>query len=723
MFFGRREEQQHQPQQISYNNPNSMEATQSSSVNQPHPFDQSQGNIVDDRSTTTNDDIFTHHKYPSLHPVDKLSPMYKAKQYSLSIQKSYQQAWNNVIQLSILLLLLFIAIHTNIFRIAVMRLITSSVIIYYMLSYFICVLLFYLIIRRMNKLWRKSSFYSQQEHEYRGGKLYKWSQEFVKSPNRALQTLFRNIKSLFIGKPSSRSKTLTTQEQFRPTYICTPSSTLLGLNTKEEIDEYNTALYEEYLQQEAKRNEQRREILSNRKEIDRYRSINYDLVFGRSGYHPTTMGGPLGTSTTMADSLGLGYPSSLPTTTSSTSTGGGYLLDASTAVPAGPNAGMIHDFDAMPPSSLTFSNPIIRDRFTTGGMESENVAYRLAPSANFNPDMLSWQTSARAQNHAMHSNALLLSEEASQALEKYNLNTFIVNNWAENMRRWIIFKILTPITNDIENINTQLYKTFNGQFKGYDCYNPLDISPQYQHAIPTFIPLSEDTSRYTLKYILSTMVNTFDQQKQKPSIYQDFEILLRKRLKIERYLSVPSSAMDKIGNRKHVLERIRTMARGSFDKLGSFSEHLKNDFPSDEEILVFLFCKYMDFILDSHGSNSFTQKYYRDKTRPQEPSTNGMGLYKPRSMAPAVANAIIKKKGDSKILPTKKGLFLCLATLQPVPHFNVEDDGSVLECQPGRNNLFYALVLFLHLIREKYEGYIETVSLDDLDLSRVIESV
>ncbi|KAG2387390.1 hypothetical protein C9374_001722 [Naegleria lovaniensis] len=719
MFFGRSHDEHHLQ-----SNPNNVETTPQTSssmhLTSQAQSDQPQESIIDD-NRTTDDNIFSHHKYPSIHPIDKLSPLYKAKQYSLSIENSYRQAWNNVIQLSILLLLLFVAIHTNIFRIAVMRAITSSVIIYYLLSYLICILLFYFIIRRMNKLWNKPTFYSQQEHEYRGGKLYKWSQEFLKSPNNTLQTMFRNIKSLFIGKPPSRSKKPTTQEQLRPTFMSTPSSALLGLNTREEIDEYNTALYEEYLQQEAKRSEQRREILSTRKEADRYGTINYDLVFGRSGY-PTTMSSPL-SNTAMADTLGLTYPPppSLPTTSTTSSTGG--LLLGSTSV--GPNAAII-DFDStMPTTSLIFSNPVVRDKgFTTGGMESENVAYRLAPSANFNPEMLSWQSSARAQNHAMHSNALLLSEEASQSLEKYNLNTFIVNNWAENMRRWIIFKILTPITSDMENINSQLYKTFNGQFKGYDCYNPLDISPQYQHAIPTFIPLSEDTSRYTLKYILSTMVNVLDQQKQKPQLYQDFEILLRKRLKIERYLSVPSSSLDKIGNRKHIVDRIRAMARGSFDKLGSFSEHLKNDYPSDEEILVYLVCKYMDFMLDSHGSNSFTQKYYRDKTRPQEPSSNGMGLYKPRSMAPAVANAIIKKKGgDSKILPTKKGLFLCLTTLQPVPHFNVEDDGSVLECQPGRNNLLYALVLFLHLIREKYEGYIETISLEDLDLSRVIESV
>ncbi|EFC38475.1 predicted protein [Naegleria gruberi] len=546
---------------------------------------------------------------------------------------------------------------------------------------------------------------------------------------------------------------------------------LLGLKNKEEINDYDYFLYQEYLKQEQERSKQE-QLLKK----DKNNTVNYDLIFSMDesnnmnmntnmninnmninnmNMNTNMMGGVYNNNMMMMNNM-MYDPSSISTSS--------YLYNSSLQEQQQEQQSL-----QLQPTQVALQfniNPSIG--LSVFDSNSGKLEYRRAPSNQINEDfILNHEQLNQQLNQQYSGNALLLGEQASQALEMLNLTTFTVNNWSENMRKWMIYGVLIPTIKEIDSINLQMHKTiqFNCDFKGYDSFNPLDISPEYQHSIPNSIPHTEDTSKFTLKYVLATLVTQIDQQQQsnnlnggiggvgggfnsgfgfsngfnqsQPQTNQqknvEFGNLLRRRLRLERYLSIPNlnlfDSTDKIACRKYVIDRIRSMSKGQFEKpnsrpmLNNSEQFLYEQeiYPTDEEIIVNLFCKFMDFTLDSHGhSSQFSNKYYCDQNI--EKKENPHNLFRNRNMlAPGVANAMKKKRGLDKQVPVKKGLYLCKSKVS-ISHYNVEDDGNLYECQPGRNNVFYALVIFLHLINTKYDGYIDTVALSDLNLSQVIES-
>jgi len=573
------------------------------------------------------------------------------------------------------------------------------------------------------------------------GKAYRWMTMFFQSPSSSLKKLLRhftNVLGLTKPAPPSSSSDNVVSTPERTVSYPSHRHALLGLTTREEVEAYDRNLYDVFEKQQ-----QALEREEMKKAKEKNSSIDYDLVFMSEQRHQ-----PLYKSSTSSAGRPFYFmqqqqqpqqqqPQQPPlerfTSDSIYSPRASRMMQSPSGnLPAGSypyplqSPGYFATATA-PPQVLTFGASSNVSGSGGAGSAVNAPVYRLAPSTNISEEYLNatQAVQTRAQQSTYH-NALLLSEEASHSLHLLGLTTFMVNNWSENMRRWLVQKMLTPLVNEMDRTNAQIAKFQNGDYKAYDTYCPLDITPQYQHLIPNFVATPEESLKFTLRYVVSSMINYINKNFKN----NEFEAVLRKRLFLERYLNVPSAAVDRVGNRKHIIERLRAMSKGYFDRLGGLtsttSEHgvsssSANQYPTDDEILIHIWCKFIDYTLPAdpiHDRCVFTNNHFIDKTQEKSSTLN----FKTRNITPAIAGAVKKRKGLEKTAPVRKGLFICLTSRDPI-HFNVEHDGTTIECQPGRNNLLDALVIFLHLINVKYDGYIDTISIHDssLDLGGVVE--
>lgn len=270
----------------------------------------------------------------------------------------------------------------------------------------------------------------------------------------------------------------------------------------------------------------------------------------------------------------------------------------------------------------------------------------------------------------------ILSSEIQKTLQECSLSSSSMLQYIENMRYWFHHKILKPLNSCINEINLVLKKK---NLEAYDFYNPLDSPPDYHIIIPQNVPTPQ-TGKMTLRLILQYIYSQNQQS-----------IELLNRLNLEEYLDIPGC------NRKYLIERIQSLSEGGlisrfkWDSGGDYNGRTWNerDFPTDSQILFHLFCKFFDLLLPSHpyfGQTAFTQKHFlKTLTR----ATSGIYL-------------------------NQKSKF--------PPHFNVVYASNVYETEPGRNNLFFTLVIFAHLINTKFEGYIDSVSIESVDLKKVVKN-
>lgn len=117
-----------------------------------------------------------------------------------------------------------------------------------------------------------------------------------------------------------------------------------------------------------------------------------------------------------------------------------------------------------------------------------------------------------------------------------------------------------------------------------------------------------------------------------------------------------------------------------------------------QKIICHLFCKFFDLLLPAealYGQTAFTYRHYIDKT-------NEISNY----FYLIIINYLLAK------FPTKSGIYICKTQKHP-PHYNVIYNANTLETQPGRNNIFYTLVLFVHIIKTKFDGYIDSLWIGD----------
>uniref|UniRef100_A0A0A9Z066 Transmembrane protein 209 n=2 Tax=Lygus hesperus TaxID=30085 RepID=A0A0A9Z066_LYGHE len=145
----------------------------------------------------------------------------------------------------------------------------------------------------------------------------------------------------------------------------------------------------------------------------------------------------------------------------------------------------------------------------------------------------------------------------------------------------------------------------------------------------------------------------------------------------------------RVSTKQHyVVERFRTLAQGH--GMGDFKWNVGGEiggkpwergYPTDAELLLHLFATYLDLQLPLSPCNSDTSK-------------------------PFSSNYIAESPGAAK----QRKIAIIRHSLNP-PHYNLLIDGEVQEIPTGRNNLFYAVVLFLYCVKVYEHGMLGRISL------------
>ncbi|XP_066922289.1 transmembrane protein 209-like isoform X1 [Clytia hemisphaerica] len=216
-----------------------------------------------------------------------------------------------------------------------------------------------------------------------------------------------------------------------------------------------------------------------------------------------------------------------------------------------------------------------------------------------------------------------------------------VSIWTENLRKWLAQSVLEPIVLEIDNINKRLTQLGNPELK---------------------IGLS---SRSTLQTLLATKGQHL------PSLAT-----------IIPYLSVST-------NQEYLVARLKELSTGGclrlykWDNGGNYKgKPWNSDLPTDAEIIIHLFCTYLDTHLPSNP------RYADGK------SFSGLHFIK------------------TPIKPEERKSELCIYQSRTrKPHFKVLLEDQTCELPKGRNNLFVAIVVFLYYAKRNFHGMIERVNL------------
>lgn len=144
-------------------------------------------------------------------------------------------------------------------------------------------------------------------------------------------------------------------------------------------------------------------------------------------------------------------------------------------------------------------------------------------------------------------------------------------------------------------------------------------------------------------------------------------------------------------NQEYLIGRIRELSRGGcingFNWNSGCSQRNKSwseELPTDSSIIMHIFCCYMNSRLppapNCPEGRSFTSQYF-----------------KPLKGSRPVSDSC----GTSPSKGTSSGYCIIETKVNPPQYSVTYKDVDVCEIPGGRNNIFYALILFLHCIRSK----------------------
>jgi len=166
---------------------------------------------------------------------------------------------------------------------------------------------------------------------------------------------------------------------------------------------------------------------------------------------------------------------------------------------------------------------------------------------------------------------------------------------------------------------------------------------------------------------------------------------VQKRLQLELNMNVLGCS-----SREYLIQRIKELATGScmatfkWNGGGKWkSKEWTSELPTDSQIVIHLFCVYMDTQLPrSPSGKPFTSQYF--------------------VVFPDTPDAI----------PSHVKIYQ--QHIHP-PHFKVVyGKGEIWETFQGRNNLFHALVLFVFCVQNRLDGYLGSLKLSQIGLDKVI---
>ncbi|ORX60815.1 hypothetical protein BCR36DRAFT_314656 [Piromyces finnis] len=265
--------------------------------------------------------------------------------------------------------------------------------------------------------------------------------------------------------------------------------------------------------------------------------------------------------------------------------------------------------------------------------------------------------------------------------------------WTENLRKWLSQKILTPIVKQIETVD-KLLADNNLEFLNCTNASLIDNAAALNAALS--LKSSNNSNNQINKpmntFSMSGSSNMFGSQNQikaQPKNLIDFiqlygdNPLTQERIKLEKCLMIGDYHC-----RGYIIERIKTLARGGclaayrWDSGSDWNGKAWNQerFPTDAEIILHLFCSYMDFQMPGQGSsNAFTNDYYVSK--------------------------------DGKHSPYLEHIQIKQVEKYP-PRYSFIARGCIWGVYPKRNNLFQTICLFLYFFKLEHSGYLSLFNLD-----------
>eukprot|EP01097_Dermamoeba_algensis_P002126 TRINITY_DN1845_c0_g1_i2.p1 TRINITY_DN1845_c0_g1~~TRINITY_DN1845_c0_g1_i2.p1 ORF type:complete len:352 (+),score=76.72 TRINITY_DN1845_c0_g1_i2:784-1839(+) len=254
--------------------------------------------------------------------------------------------------------------------------------------------------------------------------------------------------------------------------------------------------------------------------------------------------------------------------------------------------------------------------------------------------------------------------DSSQIYVKLGIHAYM-ETWTERMRKWLSKMIVKRVVVLIENVE-KLQPLPTQNFSSSLNFPSSKPSDSLWYNISTPAPPSTNELLQRLA----------QDPAQKPDII--------KRIKYDKYLNVIGST-----SREYVIKRIQELAQGAY--LSAFKwngggvwkgKEWTPELPTDSQILIHLFCTYMDFLLLQDPLSEikpFTYKYFICFPDTPEGKSSSVLIH------------------QSHIHP---------------PDFEVVYAKEKWRPDQGRNNLFHTLIFFIHCIAQKFDGYIDQVNMD-----------
>ncbi|TYZ61175.1 hypothetical protein PybrP1_012391 [[Pythium] brassicae (nom. inval.)] len=172
--------------------------------------------------------------------------------------------------------------------------------------------------------------------------------------------------------------------------------------------------------------------------------------------------------------------------------------------------------------------------------------------------------------------------------------------------------------------------------------------------------------------------------------------LFEEHTSFDKYLNVGdpnSTEYSSLERQQYVLERLimlskdRSLDRYRWNKGSAWKgKEWSESLPSDAEVLMNVFCCMMDNMLpaDSERDRPFWKSYFLGKG-PRRPFT-----------------------------PSIRSRLFVVRTVGRPPHFKILAKAAVREIVPGEDNLFHAIVVYLHALKRMKAGYLESINLHEI---------
>ncbi|KAH6587589.1 hypothetical protein BASA50_011194 [Batrachochytrium salamandrivorans] len=289
----------------------------------------------------------------------------------------------------------------------------------------------------------------------------------------------------------------------------------------------------------------------------------------------------------------------------------------------------------------------------------------------------------------------LVVRDPSKTLKEWKTAHYI-DEWAEAIRKWLAIHLLDKLVERIGHTDEALTKaglshlvcSIMSPVEGVQIRPPGAKDPQFQTnpAQPTGMfgaaPRSSmfGTTAKPPLFATATIAQpmTIPQTLQQLADRLSGEPVVQERITLEGYLAV-----GKFSCREYILDRIKNLATGScvaqYQWDGGQNWHNRvwnhDNFPSDAEIIMHLFCKYLDEklrILEPHKHQGFSEKYFLPAGA--KPSAISIYMIREQSKWPA--------------------------------HYQLVVENIIWDIYPNRNNLFHTLAMFIYCVKVISSGYI-----------------